>query len=282
MLISQLKMQFIDRLKDEFPATEIESFFHILTEQYLGLRRIDVALNPDFELSEIQLANFEKAILRLQDHEPVQYITGKTEFYGLEFIVNKNVLIPRPETEELVEWIISDFRNTHEKLDILDIGTGSGCIPITLARELKDSKVSSVDISKDALALASKNAELNGVDVDFQEEDILGVDKLDKTYDIIVSNPPYVRELEKKEMHKNVLEFEPESALYVKDDNALVFYEKISSLAAESLSKNGALYFEINQYLAEETKDLVEKFGFEAELKKDIFGNYRMLKAVKK
>ena len=282
MLISQLKIQFIESLKDEFPITEIESFFYILTEYYLGIKRIDMALDRDLEVSEAQFQQFEKAMLRLKDHEPVQYITGQTEFYGLEFEVNKNVLIPRPETEELVEWIIQDHQNKSEKLNILDIGTGSGCIPICLAKNINNAHVSSFDISKEALALARGNAQKNNVEVDFREFDILSAEKLDEKYDIIVSNPPYVRELEKKEMHKNVLEHEPELALYVQDDDALIFYRKITELAKEALKENGVLYFEINQYLGEETKALVESFGFEAELKKDIFGNHRMLKAIRK
>ncbi|WP_341481590.1 peptide chain release factor N(5)-glutamine methyltransferase [Christiangramia lutea] len=245
------------------------------------MRRIDVAMNPEIEISESQLARFQKAILRLKDHEPVQYITGKSEFYGREFLVNKNVLIPRPETEELVDWIISDHKKANHKLRILDIGTGSGCIPVTLALELSGSKVTSIDISDEAIIQASRNAELNNSKVNFLKKDILAENSLDSEFDIIVSNPPYVRDLEKKEMQRNVLDFEPEAALYVRDENALIFYEKISSLAGTALKDKGVLYFEINQFLAEETKNLVENFGFEAELKKDIFGNYRMLKAVK-
>ncbi len=282
MLISQLKIQFIEVLKDEFPITEIESFFYMLTEYYLGIKRIDIALDRDLEISEAQFRKFEKAMLRLKDHEPVQYIIGQTEFYSLDFEVNKNVLIPRPETEELIEWVIKDYQDKKDRLNILDIGTGSGCIPICLAKYLNNARVSSFDISKEALELARRNARKNKVEVDFRELDILSRERLDEKYDIIVSNPPYVRELEKKEMHKNVLEHEPQLALYVKDDNALIFYRKISKLAKEALKENGVLYFEINQYLGEETKALVESFGFEAELKKDIFGNHRMLKAIRK
>lgn len=282
MQISQLKTQFHEALKDEFPPTEIESFFFILAAHYLELKRIDIALNPDIEISEEQHYKFEKALLRLKDHEPIQHITGLSEFYGLTFLVNRNVLIPRPETEELVEWIISDFKDSEKDLEILDVGTGSGCIPISLARNLKTSGVASFDISPAALELARKNAENNKVEISFKEIDILNHSRLDKKYDIIVSNPPYVRELEKQQMHRNVLDFEPEKALYVKDDDPLVFYRKITELAIEGLKDSGALYFEINQYLGEETKKMLEEFGFEAELKKDIFGNHRLLKAIKK
>jgi len=282
MLLSQLKNEFENRLKEEFPSTEILSFFYILMEKYLGMRRLDIALNPEHEISKAEERKFISAVERLKDHEPIQYIIGSTEFFGREFLVNKNVLIPRPETEELVDWIISDHRQLDKKLKILDIGAGTGCIPISLKKELKNSEVLSVDISSEALLIAKRNAKLNAAEVIFEKMDILEVEKLNASFDIIVSNPPYVRELEKKEMHRNVVEHEPKLALYVEDENALIFYKKITALASEALKEDGSLYFEINQYLSEETKTLVERFGFEAELKKDIFGNYRMLKAIKK
>ncbi len=278
MRLSQLKIQFIDHLQDEYPAKEIESFFNILADRFLGMSRLEVALAPELILNKEQLNSFESALERLRQHEPVQYITGETEFFSLNFKVNKNVLIPRPETEELVEWIIENFKDSEDKLKILDIGTGSGCIAISLAENLK-AGVDAFDISEEALKIAKKNAEINRVNVTFQKVDILNLKNLPERYDIIVSNPPYVREQEKEQMQKNVLDHEPESALYVKDDNALIFYKKITELAQDSLRSGGTLYFEINQYLAEETKVMVENFGFEAELKKDIFENYRMLKA---
>ena len=281
MQLSQLKIHFENSLKDEFPSTEIGSFFNILSEEYLGMRRVDVALNPNREVLTHEELKFEKAIERLKTHEPIPYITGKTEFYGRDFQVSKNVLIPRPETEELVEWIISDHQNAG-RLKILDIGTGTGCIPISLQKELQNPEVYSFDISTEALNLARKNSELNQAKVIFKEVNILETESLTEQFDIIVSNPPYVRELEKTEMHRNVLDHEPKLALYVSDDDALIFYRKITELAQEALNNAGKLYFEINQYLAEETKQLVEQYGFEARLKKDIFGNYRMLKAVKK
>lgn len=282
MLLSQLKHDFVTRLKDEFPETEIMSFFYILTGRYLDMRRIDVALKTNLEISKEEQLKFEHALERLLEHEPVQYIVGSTEFYGREFLVNKNVLIPRPETEELVAWILSDFKNIKKPLKVLDIGTGTGCIPVSLSKELNSSKVVSIDISSEALIIAKSNAEKNSAEVVFKKMNILETETLENSYDIIVSNPPYVRNLEKKEMHKNVLEHEPELALYVEDDDALLFYRKIGELANNFLKEDGSLYFEINQYLAEETKALIEKFGFEAELKKDIFENYRMLKASRK
>lgn len=282
MLLSQLKNEFENALKDEYPPTEIFSFFYTLTEEYLHLRRVDVALDPHCELSESDHTRFLHALERLQTHEPIQYITGSTEFFGRKFLVNKNVLIPRPETEELVEWILLDHKSKKANIKILDIGTGSGCIPISLKKEIKNSEVHSFDISSEALLLAQRNAKLNNAEIAFRKADILETETLHDHFDIIVSNPPYVRELEKKDMHRNVLNHEPKLALFVKDENALIFYKKIAELAVKSLNEYGVLYFEINQYLAEETKSLVEELGFKAQLKKDIFGNYRMLKATKK
>lgn len=244
------------------------------------MTRLEVALAPELLLENEKVNSFESALQRLKQHEPIQYITGETEFFGLKFLVNKNVLIPRPETEELVEWIIKDF-GKNENLKILDIGTGSGCIAISLAKNL-GAEVTAFDISEEALETAKQNAEINQAKVSFRKVDILELEKLEEGYDIIVSNPPYVREQEKEQMQKNVLDHEPETALYVKNDDALIFYKKITELAQISLNTGGALFFEINQYLSEETNNLVENFAFEAELKKDIFGNYRMLKAVRK
>lgn len=281
MLLSQLKLQFVHQLRTEYPATEIESFFYLLTKEYLGKTRLEMALEPGFEISEEQRARFEHALLRLKDHEPVQYIIGNEEFYALNFTVNKNVLIPRPETEELVAWIVNDFKERETMFKVLDIGTGSGCIAISLAKELKKASVTAYDISVKALEVARLNAGSNHVKVDFQQRDILQFQHLSEKFDLIVSNPPYVRATEKEHMHKNVLNHEPETALYVNDGAALIFYEKIAALAAESLTPSGVLYFEINQYLAEETLKVVEAQGFKGLLKKDIYGNFRMLKAVR-
>jgi len=207
----------------------------------------------------------------------------------LEFTVNKNVLIPRPETEELVRWIIEDVGSSGCKvqntkaLRILDVGTGSGCIAIALAKYLSGAKVFALDVSSAALDVAKENAALNEVGVVFMNEDILELESLDFEFDILVSNPPYVRELEKKEMHENVLEHEPHRALFVSDDHPLLFYKKITELAANSLNEGGRLYFEINQYLGKETQQLLREHNFsEIELRKDMYGNHRMLKGEKK
>ncbi|HSI69258.1 MAG TPA: peptide chain release factor N(5)-glutamine methyltransferase [Gillisia sp.] len=269
-------------LEGEYPAEEVGSFFNLLTEAYLKKTRLDIALEPQALVSAEKLRLFDVAIERLLKHEPIQYIIGETEFFGLKFRVNEHVLIPRPETEELVQWILDDVGSdpASAKLKILDIGTGSGCIAISLAKILPQAKVSALDFSEKALKKAKENACLNKVEINFIQADILQQEKLEDIYDIIVSNPPYVRELEKKEMQRNVLEHEPSLALYVKDEDPLIFYLKITKLAADSLKVEGCLYFEINQYLAEETRELLDDEGFSSTLKKDMFGNYRMLKGV--
>lgn len=278
MKISKLKNDFQNALSRLYPSEEIQSFFNIFSEKYLNLSRIEIALNPERTISETEAEKFQKAIFRLKIHEPIQYIIGETEFYGLPFKVNKHTLIPRPETEELVEWILSGFPPSGAR-GILDIGTGTGCIAISLAKNLPNAKVSALDISKEALKIAEANAKLNKVEVDFFQTDILAAETLPKKYDVIVSNPPYVRELEKKQMQQNVLKYEPHSALYVKDEDPLLFYRAISRLAKNHLNPGGKLFFEINEYLAYEMTELLKAEGFKnIEIKKDIYGKDRMLK----
>ena len=279
MKITQLHSHFHNELASFYPKTEIDSFFNLVTEFKLGLTRVDRALQPSFEPSETELHFFEVTLQQLKKEKPIQYILGKTEFYSLPFYVNEAFLIPRPKTEELVEWILDDFQDK-KNIHILDIGTGSGCIAISLAKNSTESKVSALDFSETAILTAKKNAKLNTVSVHFIEQDILKAETLPKKYDIIVSNPPYVRNLEKQEINNNVLSYEPHSALFVEDDNALIFYKKIAELAKSHLKPNGKLYFEINQYLGKETIELLEEIGFtKNELRKDIFGNDRMTKS---
>jgi release factor glutamine methyltransferase len=283
MTLRAFKKKFMEALSEIFPKTEIDSFFFILIEEKLNLQRIDTVLKPDFLIPEEQLADLKNILQRLQKEEPIQYILGNTEFYGLPFFVDENTLIPRSETEELVAWVIEEVAklqsNTVTKLSILDIGTGTGCIPISLAKNLPNAKITAVDISSKALEVAKKNAQLNKVTIDFIELDILTTKSLPQEFDVIVSNPPYVRALEKVEIKNNVLENEPHLALFVADENPLIFYNQIADLAKQQLSKNGLLFFEINQYLGKETIALLEEKGFKnIELRKDIFGNNRMVK----
>jgi release factor glutamine methyltransferase len=294
MVIKELKTHFFNSLKSIQDEREIESFFFILTEYLHNLKRVDVALNPNFELSEEAIEKWNAILAELQQEKPIQYITGEAWFYGLRFEVNENTLIPRPETEELVEWIIESQKSKvqSQKLEILDIGTGSGCIPIALKANLHQANVSAIDISEKALEVAKRNAELNKVEINFIQTNILEVEDLSKlgtsnfqlpaSIDIIVSNPPYVRVLEKQEIKKNVLDYEPHLALFVEDNDALLFYRKIAQLALKNLSPNGLLFFEINQYLGKETVALLENLGFKnIELRKDIYGNDRMISCVR-
>lgn len=290
MQIKNLKTHFFSELKGIQEDSEIESFFFILTEFLHNLKRIDIAMNPDFEVSETDLAQWNLIIADLKKEKPIQYITGEAWFYGLRFEVNENTLIPRPETEELVEWIIESqkLKVKSQKVSILDIGTGSGCIPISLKKEILNSEVFTIDVSEKAIETAKKNASDNNVEVHFINQSILEVDdfkslqssviSIPSSFDIIVSNPPYVRNLEKQEIKKNVLDYEPHLALFVEDTDALLFYRKIAQLALTSLSPNGKLFFEINQYLGKETVELLENLGFKnIELRKDFVGNDRMI-----
>ncbi len=291
MVLKAFKSKLLHELSAIYDEKEIESFFYLLLESYHGKKRIDLALNPEMEMDVSQLVKWESALSELKNQKPIQYIIGETEFYSLPFLVNENTLIPRPETEELVEWIVVESRKSAvESLKILDIGTGSGCIAISLAKNLPNAEVFAVDVSEKALAVAQKNAENNKVKVNFVNADILSVTNLNELstsnfqfpthFDIIVSNPPYVRNLEKAEIKPNVLEFEPHLALFVEDTDALLFYRKIAHLATKNLAQNGKLFFEINQYLGKETVELLEVLGFKSiELKKDIYGNDRMIRS---
>ncbi|MBW1297729.1 peptide chain release factor N(5)-glutamine methyltransferase [Aquimarina litoralis] len=282
MKIKDLRNNFVASLSELYGIEEARSFFYLLSENKLGLRRIDIALVLEKVMSKDVLRYFEEAQSRLLNQEPIQYILGNTEFYGLMFQVNKNVLIPRQETEELVDWIIKDCQNriSNKSLKILDIGTGSGCIAISLAKTIEGAEVFAIDVSEKAIEVAKQNAQSNNVDIQFVHQDILKVDTLNENFDIIVSNPPYVRELEKKEIKPNVLDNEPDIALFVSDQDPLVFYRKITELAKESLAVDGMLYFEINQYLGFETKKMIQEFGYTSvDLRKDIYDNDRMIKA---
>jgi release factor glutamine methyltransferase len=280
MKIKEYKINFIKSLLPFYDEMEGESFFYILLENKRQLRRIDLALDADKEFSEDEISIWNTILEKLKTQIPIQYILGTTHFYGLEFMVDENVLIPRPETEELVDWIVKLNSKISKKkyLRILDIGTGSGCIAISLAKNIPNSEVFAIDVSEMALAVAEKNALLNTVCVTFLHKNILETTSLDQKFDIIVSNPPYVRNLEKAEIKPNVLDNEPHLALFVADDDALIFYKKIAELAAANLNPNGQLFFEINQYLGKETLDLLESLGLKnRELRKDIYGNDRMI-----
>ena len=280
MTIKHYRDQFIQELTPLYDAGEAESFFYLILEAKHQLKRVDLALQPDLVFSKAELETWNLILEQLKKEIPIQYLLGSTHFYGLELEVNPNVLIPRPETEELVDWIIqsSKFKVQSSKFKILDIGTGSGCIAISLAKNLPNAEVFALDVSDKALATAQKNAELNQVTIQFIHQSILETENLGRQFDLIVSNPPYVRHLEKQEIKKNVLDNEPHLALFVEDNDALIFYQKIAELAMKNLNPQGQLYFEINQYLGQETLDLLQEMGFkDITLRKDIYGNDRMI-----
>ncbi|WP_417362962.1 peptide chain release factor N(5)-glutamine methyltransferase [Galbibacter sp.] len=287
MNLAELRERYVEVLGDLYSKEEIRNFFNWICEQYLGLKPFEVISGVTQGVDPEKLPLFEKALSELQLEKPIQQILGKGYFYGMEFMVNEHTLIPRPETEELVAMIIEDYKSHPTPLRILDIGTGTGCIPISLAKYLKQAELYAIDISQQALAVANENAINNQVVVKFGEIDILKASLLSNLFtkvdqfDVIVSNPPYVRESEKKAMKNNVLNYEPDSALYVSDQNPLMFYEQITKLAAGHLKEKGRLYFEINQYLGPQTRALVLEAGFkEVEVYRDVFKNDRMLRAV--
>ncbi|MBY8962472.1 peptide chain release factor N(5)-glutamine methyltransferase [Flavobacterium sp. D11R37] len=279
MKLRDYRNNFTEQLSQLYDTVEAERFFIITLEELKGWNRSRLALNSDEEMTPDEVRQWDEVLQHLKEQKPIQYIFGKAWFYGLEFRVNENTLIPRPETEELVEWIISENKNRQD-ITILDIGTGSGCIAVSLAKNLPYAKVFALDVSEQALEVAKHNAKANGANVTFIKEDILSVEALSQQFDIIVSNPPYVRHLEKAEIKDNVLQYEPHLALFVEDDDALLFYRTIAQLGKSSLKQGGMLYFEINQYLGNETVNMLAESHYkDVILKKDMFGNDRMVKA---
>lgn len=282
MKLTQFKTYFQETLSTHYSKEEAQTFLYLLIEHFLREDRFVWVMQPDFLLAPSQLSLFEKALEDLQNHRPIQYIIGETHFGSLSLKVREGVLIPRPETLELVHWVCEVARQFPHEIHILDIGTGSGCIPISLGLALPNAALTAIDVSEKAIGLATENAAVYHQDIAFVQADVLLLDQLPQSYDMIVSNPPYVRELEKKEMSRNVLDYEPALALYVPDSDPLIFYRKIAHLAQQSLKQGGALFFEINEYLGEETNYLLSQLGFrDCEIRKDIFGKDRMIKAIK-
>lgn len=279
MLLREIRNIYHKELDPIYPKEEVDSFFYLAISHFLDLERFVLAMQPNLTLTKEKEQPLFEVLSQLRLEKPIQYILGSTGFMDMEFIVNKDVLIPRPETEELVRWVIDEHTNQDMALNVLDIGTGSGCIAISLAKALKNAKVFALDVSEKALRTAELNAIKNKVEIECIQSDILITESLKEKFDIIVSNPPYVRVLEKELMSSNVIENEPEIALFVSDDDPLVFYRRITEFAKANLKKGGSLYFEINQYLGEETKALLENGFSNIELRKDIFGKERMLRA---
>jgi release factor glutamine methyltransferase len=278
MTLNQLKNDFVTALAGLYAQEEVLSMLQILCEDLLHWRRIDFLIRDRDELHQLQEKILNDALKELLLSKPVQYITGTAHFMGHEFLVNKHTLIPRQETEELVDLITKNHKN-QVPTTIIDIGTGTGCIGICLGLAFAKAEVLLIDVSDLALEIAKKNAARLHRDIHtkFLHTDILSSTELPKA-DLIVSNPPYVRDLEKTEIHSNVLNYEPATALFVPDNDALLFYKKIMELAIASLNPKGILYFEINQYLKEETTALAHKVGFQTETYRDLNDNWRMMK----
>lgn len=271
-----------EKLSGRYEPAEYESISFLIFEHVLGYSRIQVHLKKDETIPDAKLTEIEEILNRLADGEPIQYILGKADFYGLTFTVNPHVLIPRQETEELVDWIIND--NKLPEPTILDIGTGSGCIPVALDKNIPDAEVFAYDISAEALTVANQNAVDNHVNIRTQKVDILHWEaaSVDKTFDIIVSNPPYVKDEEKSLMLEHVLSHEPHLALFVSDNDPLIFYSRIAEFAQQHLSQEGKLYFEINEALGKQTASLLREKEFpNVTIKKDINGKDRMICATR-
>lgn len=282
--LSDLKQYFKHKLYNQFSESEIKLMFDEIVMQRLQLSRTDLLLNKDLRLSESDLLYVRTIAHRLLEHEPFQYIIGETEFCDLNLICDERALIPRPETEELVQWIQESFPEKNKALNLLDLCTGSGCIALALKSNFQHAVVSALDVSQEALDLSNENAQITQLEVNFFEHDLLSSSSLDfpkNSFDCWVSNPPYIPNKDKELMPANVLNFEPHLALFVDDHDTLIFYRKIATLAKDYLRVNGLLFFEIHEDLASEVSNLLAELHFlNIEVKKDLQGKSRMVKVV--
>lgn len=280
MTINFAFQNLLDSIFDFYERDEAEMIARIVFEDVFDLKPSNIVIDADKDFSFEKNEKLNQIIVRLKNHEPVQYVTGKAFFYGNEFEVNASVLIPRPETEELVQWIVESTSN--KKQNILDIGTGSGCIAISIKENFPDADVLATDISSSALKIAKRNSELLKQQIHFAQSDILSLENpFNSQFDIIVSNPPYISETEKSSLDKNVIAFEPHKALFAIGDDALIFYRRIIEFAKKFLNDGGQLFFEVNQQYGNEVVKLLTENNFKnTELKKDINGNDRMVRAV--
>ena len=272
----------LKKLRSIYPEEEASQITDWVMESLTGSKKTERMLYKNAAIIYKEESKLQELTERLMQHEPVQYVLNETWFCGLKFYVDNNVLIPRPETEELVEWIIANCKFPIDKLKILDIGSGSGCVPITLKRKLRKAEVWSCDVSDAALYVAKKNADDLGVDVKFVHLDFLNKEQREQlpSFDIIVSNPPYVPEKDKEQMQPNVLKYEPAMALFVPDNDPLIFYKAIADFGKHHLDKGGTIYAEIHENIGEAVTQIFQSKGYSTELKKDMQGKERMLKAV--
>ena len=287
MTTTQVYIDFVKKLKTVYDERETENIADWVFENITGLKKWERRENGTNELPEIHFNKIEKYLGELLQNKPVQYVLNECWFYKRKFYVNENVLIPRPETEELVEWIIKDIREINARdskpTNIIDVGTGSGCIPISLKKELSKTNITAIDISEKALSVAKKNAKNLKAEIKFPQIDFLNKNEWNQLgqYDIIVSNPPYIPIKEKDILKRNVVDFEPGIALFVENNDPYIFYEKIGKFAKTHLKENGKIYVEVHEDHANNVKDVFEKAGMTTTLKKDIYGKERMVKAIK-
>jgi release factor glutamine methyltransferase len=281
--VNDVYFKFKENLTTLYSVAEADAITSLVLTELTGYSKAYLKAFIDTEITFDQNEKLEALLTDLQTGRPVQYILGYTDFYGLRFLVNESVLIPRPETEELVEWILLTV-NKDGSNNLLDIGTGSGCIPITLKTQMPEIDFFAVDISRDALNTAKRNAELNNVDITFVEADALDLKVpliAGQTFTVIVSNPPYVTMTDKKQMHRNVVEHEPHTALFVPDNDPLLFYDAIARFSADHLVRGGYLFFEINESYGKETVAMLADTGFEnIVLRQDMSGKDRMIRAL--
>ena len=271
-------------LREIIDDNELQQFVWLIFDHLRAYSRLDLLLKEEEELSDEEVGFIHKAVERLQGHEPLQYVLGQTYFMDMVFKVNRDVLIPRPETEELVTWILDEHPvgHTNDQLNILDVGTGSGCIPISLKKYRPMARVEGWDISAEALEIARENALLNCVEVDFQQRDVLNYEGYPLvSRSIVVSNPPYVTQREQAKMAQNVLDFEPHMALFVANEAPLLFYSAIAGMATKCLEPGGYLYFEINEAYGLEVCAMLNELGFHSIIpRKDLSGRNRMVRAI--
>ena len=281
MRLADIKTIFHQELDSLYERNEVDAFFYRMVEHYLMLERFVLVVQPDYTLTKAEEQPLFEGLAQLKLEKPLQYILGRAFFMDMELKVNEHVLIPRPETEELVWWVITECHNKKTGLGILDVGTGSGCIAIALAKHFSSARVDAMDVSEKALAVALENAKQHKVTINGVLDDIRQAQTQEK-YDLVVSNPPYVMEQEKRDIKNNVKKYEPGLALFVSDQKPLIFYQAIVEFCRKNLKPGGMLFLEINQYLAKETQQiLVDNLFQEVELRKDIFGNFRFLKGRK-
>lgn len=291
MTIDKLYRHFVEQLQTIYDEREANNIVDWIFENIAGVKRLDRATNKKQAISTSTKEQLNKALQQLLQHKPVQYVLGEAWFYKIKLKVNEHVLIPRPETEELVEWVVEEIRNKKleisnkevAELNVLDIGTGSGCIAIALKKELSNEKVFAVDISKEALQVAQQNTQDQDVKIDFIQLDFLDEGSWPSlpSFNIIVSNPPYIPENEQTKLAKNVVEHEPHLALFVNDNDPFIFYRKIAAFAEQHLKENGNVFVEVHEDYAKEVQQIFEKKNFRAKIKKDIYGRERMIKVCK-